>query len=70
MNIVLDNTFAARRSGFLQERDDLPHRSVDNGDRFNVTDPDAFRDADFYETMLEERTEWLRDARTTGILPA
>ena len=70
MNIVPDNTFAARRSGFLQERDDLSHRSVDNGDHFDVTDQDAFRDADFYETMLEERTEWLRDARTTGILPA
>ena len=41
MGLVQEGFFAANRTSFLQELDDLPGRTVDNADFFNVADPSA-----------------------------
>jgi stress response protein SCP2 len=53
---------------FLQILDDLPGRTVDNADYFNVQDPTKPTPEEFYDNVLEEFPEWLRDARAAGIL--
>lgn len=68
MGLVQEGFFAANRTSFLQELDDLPGRTVDNADFFNVADPSAPTPDEFYDEVLDEFPEWLTAARGAGIL--
>ena len=70
MGMVPQNSFAAKRSSFLQELDDLEGRVVDNADFFNVTDPAAPAPDEFYAEVVDEFPEWLAAVRREGILPS
>ena len=68
MGLVQEGFFAANRTSFLQELDDLPGRTIDNADFFNVPDPSAPTPDEFYDEVLDEFPEWLTAARGAGIL--
>jgi stress response protein SCP2 len=54
---------------FLEELDDMPGRFVDNADFFSVADPAELSDEQLYDLMMNEYPDWLKLARTQGLLP-
>ncbi|NKT14160.1 stress protein [Rhodococcus hoagii] len=58
------------RSGFgvLEKLDTLSGRVVDNAGFFAVDNVDSLPDSRLYELLLSEYPEWLRAARTAGIM--
>ncbi len=56
--------------GVLNKLDEMTGRTVDNVGFFPVTDIDRIDDAELYRRLLSEFPDWLRAARTAGILPA
>lgn len=53
---------------FLQRMDDMEGRFLDNVDFFHIEDPSAVSDEDLYDKLLTEFPQWVKDARTKGIL--
>ena len=54
--------------GLLEKLDSLPGRVVDNTGFFALDDVDQVSDGELYERLLAEFPDWLRAARTAGIL--
>jgi len=53
---------------FLQHLDDMPGRVVDNANFFAVSHPDDPTDEEFYNLLMEEYPDWLKQAKSKGIL--
>lgn len=68
MGIIPDNRWSKGRSGFLQELDDLPGRDIDNCDFFNVTDPAGMPDEEFFDNVMEEYPEWVKEAKAQNLI--
>ncbi|MEP3665803.1 MAG: VWA domain-containing protein [Roseibium sp.] len=68
VGLIQPGVFANNRQGFLQELDDLPGRTIDNADFFNVTDPADPDDEKFLNNMMEEFPEWMAAAKAAGVL--
>jgi hypothetical protein len=54
---------------FLENLDDLGGRYVDNADFFSVEDPEAIADQELYDLLMTEYPNWLKTARSRGLLP-
>jgi len=54
--------------GLLERLDDLAGREVDNVGFFALDDADAVSDAELYARLLGEFPDWLRAARSAGIV--
>lgn len=54
--------------GILEKLDTMDGRVVDNAGFFALDDIDAISDVDLYERILSEFPEWMKDARTAGII--
>ncbi|MEU6188563.1 VWA domain-containing protein [Nocardia sp. NPDC047038] len=54
--------------GLLRALDELPDRAVDNAGFFALDDIDQVDDAQLYARLLGEFPDWLRAARSAGIL--
>lgn len=54
--------------GLLRELDDLDGRVVDNAGFFSLDDIDEVDDAQLYARLLGEFPEWLRAAKTAGVV--
>jgi uncharacterized protein YegL len=53
---------------FLQKLDDMSGRFLDNADFFRVEDLRNVSDEDLYNSLLNEFPQWIKDARSKGIL--
>jgi hypothetical protein len=53
---------------FLEQLDTLTQRFVDNANYEPIGDVDAISDALLFEKMLEEFPDWLKEARTKGLI--
>lgn len=53
---------------FLELIDDMKDRFIDNADFFNVNDPSAISDAEFYKLMMTEFPNWLKMAKEKGLV--
>ena len=53
---------------FLELLDDMPNRFLDNCDYFNVNDPGSLSDAEFYQLMMTEFPNWLKQAKEKGLV--
>lgn len=53
---------------FLELIDDMDDRFIDNADFFNVFDPEAISDEEFYKLMMAEFPHWLKEAQEKGIV--
>ncbi|WP_280436132.1 vWA domain-containing protein [Nocardia carnea] len=56
--------------GLLQSLDTMTGRHIDNAGFFSVDDIDTLTDADLYDRLLGEFPDWLRAARSVGIVPS
>ena len=56
------------RFEFLQKMDDMDGRFLDNVDFFAIEDPSKVSDEELYDKLLTEFPQWIKDARTKGIL--
>ena len=68
MGLIQEGFFSSNRTSFLQDLDDLPGRTVDNADFFNVADPSSPAPDEFYDEVIDEFPEWMAAARDAGIL--
>ncbi len=53
---------------FLELLDDMEDRFIDNADFFNVNDPSALSDAEFYKLMMSEFPHWVELAKEKGLI--
>lgn len=53
---------------FLEKLDTLTERFVDNANYQAIGDVDTISDADLFEKMLTEFPDWLKEARTKGLI--
>lgn len=53
---------------FLQKLDDMEGRFLDNVDFFSVRDLKQVSDEELYDKLLTEFPQWIKDARSKGIL--
>lgn len=53
---------------FLENLDDLRNRYIDNADFFSISDPLAFSDDKLYEKLMTEYPNWLKMAKSKGLL--
>jgi stress response protein SCP2 len=68
MGIVPQGFWGRHASSFLQELDDMPGRVVDNADFFNVADPADPDDQGFFDDVIEEYPDWIKEAEAKGII--
>ncbi len=53
---------------FLELLDNMEDRFLDNVDHFNVFDPSAISDTEFYSLMMGEFQIWLKQAKEKGLI--
>lgn len=53
---------------FLEQLDNLTGRYIDNADFFSVKDPAAISDDELYDLLMQEYPEWVKAARTKGLI--
>ncbi len=53
---------------FLESLDNLKNRYIDNADFFSVQDPLAFSDDKLYDKLMTEYPNWLKMAKSKGLL--
>lgn len=53
---------------FLEQLDNLTGRYIDNADFFSVKDPAAISDDELYDLLMQEYPEWVKTARTKGLI--
>lgn len=61
-------SFADSDFPFLESLDELPGRLVDNANFFSVASPDEHSDAQLYDLLMTEYPDWLKAARSAGLL--
>jgi len=54
--------------GFLEQLDEMGGRFVDNANFFSIKDPADIADDELYALMMREYPEWLKTARTKGLI--
>lgn len=53
---------------FLEKLDNLTERFIDNANYEPIGDVDKISDADLFEKMLKEFPDWLKEARSRGLI--
>ena len=53
---------------FLEKRDELDGRLIDNAGFFAVASPDEHSDSELYDLLMTEYPGWVRQAQQHGLL--
>ena len=54
--------------GFLESLDTMSDRHIDNANFFSVQDPALISDENLFDLMMKEYPDWLRGAKSKGLL--